>query len=99
MRWADRGPTPGRTRSASTSRSRPLAEGTAVRFKTAGSKRQLESGRQSEPGRHAAHLLGNGRLDLVRGVGGRRGDQVLEHLAIIADERGINGHSLHLVFA
>src|SRR5690606_2415945 len=63
------------------------------------SKRQLESGRQPEPRRHAAHLLGDGGLDAVRGIVERRGDEVLEHLAVVAEQRGIDGNPLHLVLA
>src|SRR5690349_17880369 len=64
-----------------------------------GSKRQLESGRQAEPGGHAAHLLGDGRLDLAGAVVERSGDEILEHLAVVAEERRIDGDALHLVFA
>src|SRR5947199_10389774 len=99
MRCAERGPRPGSTRSASISRSRPLADGTPARVKTAGSKRQLEPGRQAEPRGHATHLLGARRLDLARAVVERSGDEVLEHLAIVPNARRIDTEALHWLLA
>src|SRR4051812_20182553 len=100
MRCAERGPTPGNTRSASTSSSSPFAVGTASRlFKARSSKRQLESRRQPEAGSHAAHFLGNRGFDAVGGVVERGGDQILEHLAVVSDQRRVDRYALYLVFA
>src|SRR5215213_6739283 len=100
MRCAERGPTPGNTRSASTSNSSPFAVGTASRlFKAGSSKRQLESRRQTKTGGHAAHLLRDRSLDAVSGIIKRGGNQIFQHLAVITDERRIDRHALNLVFA
>src|SRR5688572_22216401 len=97
MRCADRGPTPGRILSASINRSRPPAVGTRSLGTTL--KRQLEPGRQPEPRGEAAHLLGDRLLDATHRVVECGGDQVLEHLAIVADKRRINRDSLDLMLA
>src|SRR3954470_24232171 len=98
MRCADRGPTPGSTRSASTRRSRPFAVGTAsvgFNFKTPGSsKRQFEARRQAKVRRHAAHFFRDGALDPVRGIVECRSKKIFEHLSIVPDKRRIDAHAL-----
>src|SRR6185503_6594034 len=63
------------------------------------SKRKLEAGGEAQARRHAAHLLRDRGLDLVRGVVEGGGDEVLEHLALVAHERGVDRDALYLVFA
>src|SRR6266478_5657063 len=63
------------------------------------SERQLESRGQAEARGHAAHLLGDGRFHAMRGVVERGGDEVLQHLAIVAHQRRIDGDPLYLVLA
>src|SRR5262245_12639191 len=97
MRCAERGPTPGRTRSASINRSRPPEVGT-LSFGT-DLERHLESGRQSKSRSETAHLLGDGLLYASGRIVERCGNQVLEHLAVVADERWIDRDALDLVLA
>src|SRR5712691_6006746 len=63
------------------------------------SERQLESRGQAEPRGHAAHLLGDGRFHAMRGIVERGGDEILQHFAIVTDQRRIDRDPLHLVFA
>src|SRR5258706_5433850 len=95
MRCAERGPTPGSTRSASIRRSRPAGLPTTSRFISEG---HLQPRRQSHPGGKRSHFFLHRGFDLARGVVERRNEEVLQHLAI-SRERGIDAHAAHLVLA
>ena len=60
-------------------------------------ERQLEARRQVHAAHDARHALLRRCLDLVRGVVDRRGDQVLEHLAIVERRPRVDLHPLRFV--
>src|SRR5512135_25290 len=63
------------------------------------SERQLETGRHRQTRRQATHLLLRHRFGAPHRVVERRRDQVLEHVAVLARERRIDGHLLDVVAA
>ena len=58
------------------------------------SERQFEvaqqAGRQAHAGGQTAHLVLHGALDLVNGIVKRGGDQVFEHILVIANQAVVN---------
>ncbi len=63
------------------------------------SERQLHPRRQVEAGGEAAHLLLHGRLDAAHGVVHRGGDEVLQHVLVVGQQRGIDADAAHVVLA
>src|SRR5579862_3790533 len=95
MRCAERGPTPGSTRSASIRRSRPAGLGTMSRFIL---ERQFQPGRQPHARGQRAHFFLHGRLHLARGIIEGGDQQVLQHFPV-RRKRRIDAHAARLVLA
>src|SRR5258706_851170 len=95
MRCAERGPTPGSTRSASMRRSSPAGLPTTSLFI---SERQFQSGRQSHPGGKRTHFFLHHSFRFLRRVVERGDEEVFEHLAV-GGQRRVDAHAAHFMLA
>src|ERR1044071_2264187 len=95
IRCADLTPTPGSRRSASI---RPSSAGSAANRRN-GLERQLHPRRQRHAGGELAHLLLTDLLGLADAVVERRGDEILEHVLVVAEQARVDRDALDVVLA
>src|SRR6185295_14730662 len=91
IRCANLTPTPGRRRSASIS---PSSAGSAANL-----ERQLHPRRQRHAGGELAHLLLTHLLGLADAVVERGGDEILEHVLVLAEQARVDRDALDVVLA